>query len=147
VLSFVGIVAGSALGTKFAGHEWREGWLMGWALNGKGDVELVLATLALQTGIFTEEIYSANLNNPTKRRDAVWFYEVFVPKKARRSILSRIPNARDSFKPQSSFPMYKKNKKNPNTNTLSQTLILLPASPSISNAYIKKICTIVNRYQ
>lgn len=58
-LALVGTVLGTMVGAHLTGRSWREGWLMGWALSPKGDVELVLAGLALKSGIFSLPLYSA----------------------------------------------------------------------------------------
>lgn len=55
---FAGTVGGTMLGLHLIGRSWREGWLMGWGLNAKGDVELAIATLALSVQIITVPIYS-----------------------------------------------------------------------------------------
>jgi len=59
VIAIVGTVVGSALGYIAQGGKWREGWLLGWALNAKGDTEMVIATLALESGIISSQIFSS----------------------------------------------------------------------------------------
>jgi len=59
VLAILGSVLGSVLGTLVHGGNWLEGFVVGWGLVPKGDVELVIATLALTQGLITESIFSA----------------------------------------------------------------------------------------
>lgn len=91
-----------------------------------------------------EAWYASNLFTKMKKRDAVWFYEVFVPSESKKSILKKIPSARDCFKPLSSFPMYGSRKGHTVSSRLAQSLILLPASPNITESDVKKICEVVN---
>jgi len=93
-----------------------------------------------------EAWYSKFLKKPMQSRDAVWFYEVFVPPTAKKTILKKITRARDSFKPLSSFPMYGSNKGSRVSNYLAQHLILLPAAPDMTKLAIKEICNIVNKF-
>ena len=37
----------------------KEGYLMGWALSGKGDTEIVIATLALEAGVITDHLFTS----------------------------------------------------------------------------------------
>jgi Kef-type K+ transport system membrane component KefB len=59
VLAFIGTVVGSMLGYYINLHNWKEGWIAGWALNAKGDTELVIAQLALSAGVITATIFSS----------------------------------------------------------------------------------------
>ena len=68
-----------------------------------------------------ESWYSRYLLNKMNNRDAVWFYEVFVPKESKKKILKMIPSARNSFKPLSSFPMYGSKKGKPVSLSLSKS--------------------------
>jgi dTDP-4-amino-4,6-dideoxygalactose transaminase len=79
-----------------------------------------------------------------KKRDAVWFYEITVPAKSKNTILKKIPAARHSFKPLSSFPMYGSRRGEPISLRLSQSLILLPAFPALTERGVKNICSLVN---
>ena len=76
---------------------------------------------------------------PMPKRDAVWFYEISVPKTLKKEILSKIPMARGSFKPLSTFPMYGAKLGMPNARQLSESLILLPASPSLTKQDVQSI--------
>ena len=58
-IAIVGTVGGTALAVKLNKGTWKEGFILGWGLNPKGDTELVIAALALQTGIIQQEIFSA----------------------------------------------------------------------------------------
>ena len=59
VLAILGSVLGSVLGTLFHGGKWFDGFIIGWGLVPKGDVELVIASLALAQGLISENIFSA----------------------------------------------------------------------------------------
>jgi dTDP-4-amino-4,6-dideoxygalactose transaminase len=91
-----------------------------------------------------EEWYDAYLNHPMKNRDAVWFYDIFVSPSSKELILKKIPHARNSFKPLSTFPMYGGKRGRQNASFLSKSLIILPVSPTLSKQEVKKICDIVN---
>lgn len=77
-----------------------------------------------------ESIYNKYL--PTPKRNAIWVYEVSVPKVAKKKILKNISSARGSFKPLSTFPMYGSGNGMPGSKYLSDSLVLLPVSPSLS---------------
>lgn len=59
VIATAGTVIGSAIVYKVSRKNWHEGFLMGWALNSKGDTEIAIATLALGAGIITQSIFSS----------------------------------------------------------------------------------------
>lgn len=58
-LAIVGTVGGSMLGAVLAGRGAREGMLIGLGVTPKGDVELVVAVLALESGVISEGLFSA----------------------------------------------------------------------------------------
>ncbi len=93
-----------------------------------------------------ESWYNRFLKAPMSLREAVWFYELRVPSSAKKAILEKIPEARHSFKPLSSFPMYGSGKGKQIARELSQELILLPAHPSLSKSDVKRIADVVNPY-
>lgn len=59
VIATVGTVGGTIIATLLDKGSFSEGMLLGWGLNPKGDIELILATLALQAGIITTGIFTA----------------------------------------------------------------------------------------
>jgi Kef-type K+ transport system membrane component KefB len=59
IIAITGTVLGCAIAHRIAGSRWKEGFLLGWALNSKGDTEIALATLALEAGIINSEIFSS----------------------------------------------------------------------------------------
>jgi Kef-type K+ transport system membrane component KefB len=58
-VAIIGTVGGTMLGYYFIEKNWKRAWLVGWAMNAKGDTELIMATLALSVGIITTQIFSA----------------------------------------------------------------------------------------
>jgi Kef-type K+ transport system membrane component KefB len=54
-----GTVAGSVLGVISHKGKLKDGYIVGWGLSAKGDVELVIATLALTNALITESMFSA----------------------------------------------------------------------------------------
>ncbi|MBI5225173.1 cation:proton antiporter [Candidatus Micrarchaeota archaeon] len=54
-----GTVIGTALAVLVNKGNWEEGILVGWGVTAKGDVELVIATLALKNGLIAKDIYTA----------------------------------------------------------------------------------------
>lgn len=59
VLACVGKTLGGVLGAKWAGFPRRQTWAMGFALNARGAMEIVLALLALQYGVIGEDLFVA----------------------------------------------------------------------------------------
>lgn len=84
-----------------------------------------------------ESYYNKLLPVPANRRDAVWFYEVFV--RSTKEPLEEF-GARHAFKPLSSFPMYGGGKGHPVARKLSQ-MILLPCHPSLGRGEVRYICS------
>ena len=74
-------------------------------------------------------------------RQAVWFYDVCMSKK----VLEVCPEARDAFKPLSTFPMYGAGKGLPNARALSRVLVLLPVRPDMTEKDVQRICSVVSR--
>ncbi len=58
VASIVGKVVGAGVVARLAGRSARESGIIGFAMNGRGAVELILATIGLETGIINTEIFS-----------------------------------------------------------------------------------------
>ncbi len=58
-LAIIGTVFGSALGYWLILKNWKDGWKVGWALNAKGDTELVIAQVALGSGLISKDIFSS----------------------------------------------------------------------------------------
>lgn len=59
VVAIVGTVGGTMLGYYLIEKSWKRAWLVGWAMNAKGDTELIMASLALSAGIITTQIFSS----------------------------------------------------------------------------------------
>ncbi len=58
-IAFAGTILGTMMGARLSGHPWREGYIVGWGVNAKGDTELVIATLALSAGVISLGIFSS----------------------------------------------------------------------------------------
>ncbi len=58
VVATVGKIFGTALFYLPSGHGWREGITVGAGMNGRGAVEVIIAGIALQMGIISQEIFS-----------------------------------------------------------------------------------------
>ena len=56
--SIIGKVVGSGGVARMTGSSYRESAVIGLAMNGRGAVELILATIGLEAGIITPEIFS-----------------------------------------------------------------------------------------
>ncbi|MGA1793116.1 MAG: cation:proton antiporter [Thermoplasmatota archaeon] len=63
VLGMTGKVVGSGLGAKISGLNWAESLLVGVGMNGRAAVDLVLASVALGSGIIDRDLYSAVVFN------------------------------------------------------------------------------------
>lgn len=59
IVAIVGTVGGTMLGYYLIEKDWKRAWLVGWAMNAKGDTELIMASLALSVGIISSEIFSS----------------------------------------------------------------------------------------
>lgn len=58
-LAIFGTVIGSAIGYYINFHNLRDAFTVGWAMNAKGDTEIVIAQLALVAGVITVPIFSS----------------------------------------------------------------------------------------
>ncbi len=58
-IATVGTVGGTALAYRAGKGSLKEGWIIGWGMNPKGDVELVIAALALNAAIITSSTFTA----------------------------------------------------------------------------------------
>lgn len=63
VLGMTGKVVGAGLGAKISGLNWAESMLVGVGMNGRAAVDLVLASVALGSGIIDRDLYSAVVFN------------------------------------------------------------------------------------
>ncbi|TAE71593.1 MAG: cation:proton antiporter [Bacteroidetes bacterium] len=59
VIAFVGKVVGAGLGAYLNGFSWRESAAVGFGLNARGAMEIILATLALQAGVIDKPMFVA----------------------------------------------------------------------------------------
>ncbi len=59
LIAIIGTVGGALIAVLLTKGSFIEGLLVGWGVNPKGDVELVIVTLALQNYLITIDIYSA----------------------------------------------------------------------------------------
>jgi len=59
IIAIAGTVLGTAIAVKLLKGSMHEGLLLGWGLNPKGDVDLVIITLALQYALITQEMFAA----------------------------------------------------------------------------------------
>lgn len=59
LIAIVSKVIGCGLGARFAGLGWRESWAIGFGMNSRGAMEIILGTLALQARVITEPMFVA----------------------------------------------------------------------------------------
>ena len=59
VVDIVGTLAGTIIGVKLSKGTFTEGMIVGWAITPKGDTELVIASLALASGLISVGVYTA----------------------------------------------------------------------------------------
>ena len=59
VIAYVGKISGATLGAKLGGFNWRESFAVGFGLNARGAMEIILGTLALEAGLINEVIFVA----------------------------------------------------------------------------------------
>jgi Kef-type K+ transport system membrane component KefB len=63
VMGMVGKVLGAGLGAKISGLNWAESFLVGVGMNGRAAVDLILASVALSSGIIERDLFSAIVLN------------------------------------------------------------------------------------
>ena len=63
ILGFTGKVLGAGLGARISGLSWAESTLVGVGMNGRAAVDLILASVALGSGIIGRDLYSAVVIN------------------------------------------------------------------------------------
>jgi len=59
VVALLGIIIGTVIIKPFSKLNLKQLYLMGWGMNSRGAVELVIALLALNHGLITQEVFSA----------------------------------------------------------------------------------------
>lgn len=59
LIAMLGIVGSTTLATLLTKGTLKEGLTLGWGLNQKGDVELVISTIALKAGVITPQIFTS----------------------------------------------------------------------------------------
>lgn len=59
LIACLGKVAGCGLGARWSGMPWREAWALGFAMNARGAMEIILGLLALQYGVIHERLFVA----------------------------------------------------------------------------------------
>ncbi len=59
LIACIGKILGCGLGARWGGMAWREAWAVGFAMNARGAMEIVLGLLALQYGIVGEPMFVA----------------------------------------------------------------------------------------
>ena len=59
LLAIVGKLIGTMIVGFFSDLRWRKLYVIGWGMNSRGAVELVVALMALQKGLISEDIYAA----------------------------------------------------------------------------------------
>ena len=59
ILAIAGTWLGTALGYYLANGDWKSASIIGWAMNAKGDTELVVAHIALSVGVISIPIFSS----------------------------------------------------------------------------------------
>ncbi len=58
LLATIGKIVGTAVAYLPTGHGWREGTVIGAAMNGRGAVEIIVAGIGLEAGLIDEEIFT-----------------------------------------------------------------------------------------
>jgi len=59
LIATIGTVGGTMIAVILNKESLKHGWLLGWGLNAKGDIELVIASIALSIGVINSTIFSA----------------------------------------------------------------------------------------
>lgn len=59
VIACIGKILGCGLGARWSGIAWREAWAIGFGMNARGAMEIILGLLALQAGLIRERTFVA----------------------------------------------------------------------------------------
>ncbi len=59
LVAFAGKVLGCGFGARLGGTEWREAWAIGFAMNARGAMEIILGLLALEHGVIRQRMFVA----------------------------------------------------------------------------------------
>jgi len=59
LIATIGTVGGTIIALLINKKSIKQGWLLGWGLNAKGDIELVIASIALSLGVINGTVFSA----------------------------------------------------------------------------------------
>lgn len=58
-LAFAGKILGCGYGAHLGGSDWREAWAIGFAMNARGAMEIILGLLALEHGVIRQRMFVA----------------------------------------------------------------------------------------
>jgi Kef-type K+ transport system membrane component KefB len=59
VIACVGKIFGAGIGAKLGGMSWQEAWSVGVAMNARGAIEIILASVALEYQLIDQRIFVA----------------------------------------------------------------------------------------
>jgi len=59
IIAIIGKLAGSLLTKPFTNFKWKQLYLIGWAMNSRGAIEIALALIAFRSNIISIELYSS----------------------------------------------------------------------------------------
>ena len=59
VVAIFGKMAGALLAKPFTKLKWKQSYLLGWEMNSRGMIELIIANIALSAGFISTQLYSA----------------------------------------------------------------------------------------
>ena len=59
VIACLGKIVGCGLGARWGGMDWRQSWAVGFGMNSRGAMEIILGLLALQAGVIRERLFVA----------------------------------------------------------------------------------------
>ena len=56
-IAFTGKIIGSGLGARLGGFTWRESLAVGFGMNARGAMEIILGIIALENGLINERVF------------------------------------------------------------------------------------------
>lgn len=59
LIACVGKILGAGIGAKLGGMSWKEAWSVGVAMNARGAIEIILASVALEYQLIDQRIFVA----------------------------------------------------------------------------------------
>jgi len=57
LIAFAGKILGSGIGTRLGGFSWKESFAVGFGMNARGAMDIILGLIALEYGLINEKVF------------------------------------------------------------------------------------------